>query len=69
MRSQNRGIYFYSDFLNLYEQTILYDEIKRNVTLYGGFPEAERKIACFGNENDFGYEPNPPIKIICIKTN
>ena len=67
MRSQNRGVYFYSDFLNLYEQTVLYDEIKRDVTLYGGFPEAERKIACFGNENEFGYEPNPPIKIICIK--
>ena len=67
MRSENRGIYFYSDFLNLYEQTLLYDEIKRNVTLYGGFPEAERKIACFGNENEFGYEPNPPVKIICIK--
>ena len=67
MRSQNRGIYFYSDFLNLYEQTILFDEIKRDVTLYGGFPEAERKIACFGNENEFGYEPHPPIKIICIK--
>ncbi len=67
MRSQNRGVYFYSEFLNLYEQTILYNEIKRDVTLHGGFPEAERKIACFGNENELGYEPNPPIKIICIK--
>jgi cardiolipin synthase len=27
-RSQNRGIYLYSDFLNLYEQTMLHDEIK-----------------------------------------
>lgn len=67
MRSDNRGIYFYSDFLNLYEQTVLLDEIKRNVTLYGGFSDAERKIACFGNENELGYEPNPPVKIICIK--
>ena len=67
IRSQNRGVYFYSDFLNLYEQTILFNEIKRDVTLYGGFSEAERKIACFGNENEFGYEPYPPIKIICIK--
>lgn len=66
-RSQNRGIYFYSDFLNMYEQTILLDEIKTGVALYGGFADAERKIACFGNENEFGYEPNPPIKIICIK--
>ncbi len=67
MRSENRGIYFYSEFLNLYEQTILYDEIKRNVSLYGGFSEAERKVACFGNENEFGYPANPPISIICIK--
>lgn len=66
-RSQNRGIYFYSDFLNMYEQTILLDEIKTGVTLHGGFADAERKIACFGNENEFGYEPCPPFKIICIK--
>ncbi len=66
-RSQNRGIYFYSDFLNLYEQTVLYNEIKNNVTLMGGFPDAERKIACFGNENDFGFEPSPPIAILCIE--
>lgn len=67
IRSENRGTYFYSDFLNLYEQTVLFDEIKRDVKLYGGFPEAERKIACFGNENEFGYPANPPITIICIE--
>ena len=66
-RAQSRGIYFYSDFLNMYEQTVLLDEIKRDVTLEGGFADAERKIACFGNENELGYEPCPPIKIICIK--
>ncbi len=65
-RSQNRGIYVYSDFLNAYEQALLEEEIRYGYTLRGGYPDAERKIACFGNENDFGYSPCPPIEIICI---
>lgn len=65
-RSRNRGIYFYSDFLNLYEQTVLYNEIKYGFTLYGGFPDAERKIAVFGTSEDSGYEPQPPITLICV---
>ena len=54
-RSNNRGIYFYSDFLNLYEQTVLYNEIKSGFSLYGGFSDAERKIAVFGSEDEFGF--------------
>ena len=65
-RSRNKGIYFYSDFLNLYEQTVLFDELKYGYTLYGGFSEAERKIAIFGNENEFGYPPQPPVKILKV---
>ena len=67
IRSKNRGIYFYSDFLNLHEQTILQSEIKYGYTLFGGFPDAERQIACFGDENDSGYPPSPPIAIIRIE--
>lgn len=63
-RSNNRGIYFYSDFLNLYEQTVLYNEIKSGFSLYGGFSDAERKIAVFGSEDEFGYAPAPPVVII-----
>ncbi len=66
-RSQNRGIYLYSEFLNMHEQTILSQTIKYGYTLEGGFPDAERKIACFGNENDLCYPPQPPIVIICIE--
>ena len=66
-RSMNRGIYLYSDFLNLYEQTVLHNEIKNGYTLFGGFEDAERKIACFGDENDLGYPLSPPIVIICIE--
>ncbi len=65
-RSRNKGIYFYSDFLNLYEQTILYNELKYGYTLYGGFPDAERKIAIFGSEDEFGYPPQPPVKILKV---
>lgn len=65
-RSRNKGIYFYSDFLNLYEQTILYDELKYGYTLYGGFSEAERKIAIFGSEDEFAYPPQPPVKILKV---
>lgn len=65
-RSRNRGIYCYSDFLNLYEQTLLCNEIKYGFSLYGGFEDAERKIAVFGNSDEFGYEPKPPVVLLCI---
>ena len=65
-RSRNRGVYFYSDFLNPYEQTILYNEIKFGFSLFGGFNDAERKIAIFGTVEDFGYEPCAPIVIIKV---
>ena len=66
-RSKSRGIYFYSEFLNMHEQTILSQTIKYGYTLDGGFPDAERKIACFGDENEIYYPPQPPIVIICIE--
>lgn len=65
-RASNRGTYFYSEFLNLHEQTILSDEIKYGYTLFGGYDDAERKIACFGTEEDFGYPAQPPVAIIKI---
>lgn len=65
-RSQNRNIYTYSDFLNMHEQTLLHQEIKFGFTLYGGYEDAERKIVCFGDENDFGYSPQPPLAILLV---
>ncbi len=65
-RSQNRNIYTYSDFLNMHEQTLLHREIKFGFTLYGGYEDAERKIACFGNEDDLGYTPQPPVAILLV---
>ena len=66
-RSRNRGTYFYSDFLNLHEQTILFETIKYGYTLDGGYPDAERKIVCFGEESEFCYPPAPPITTIRIE--
>lgn len=66
-RSRNRGTYFYSDFLNMYEQTVLFETIKFGYTLDGGYEDAERKIVCFGDENDLCYPPEPPISIIKIE--
>lgn len=65
-RSSSRGIYVYSDFLNAYEQALLEEEIRYGYTLLGGYDEAERKLACFGDETDFGYEPSPPLCILCV---
>ena len=65
-RSYNRGIYTYSDFLNMHEQTLLYQDMKYGYILWGGYEDAERKIVCFGDENDFGYPPQPPISVLLV---
>ncbi len=67
-RAYNRGVYSYSDFLSLAEQ----NELKKmkfpvNITLYGGYPMAERCIAVFGSESDFGYAASPPVTFIKIE--
>ncbi len=65
-RSSSRSIYCFSNFLNLHEQSVLQEEIKYGYTLHGGFEDAERKLACFGNSDDFGYEPEIPLSIIKV---
>lgn len=67
-RSFSRGIYTYSDFLNVAQQS----ELKKmrlpvKCTFFGGYPDAERSVAVFGNESDFGYEPAPPVVFIKIE--
>lgn len=64
-RSEMRGIYVHTDFLNLNEQSLLLSSVKRNATLFGGHENAERNIAVFGNSEEFGYEFTPPVK--CVK--
>lgn len=66
-RANSRGIWVYSDFLNMNEQSLLLNSGERNFILLGGYENAERKIAVFGNENDIGYGFSLPVKCICIK--
>ncbi len=62
--SYNREIPVYSDFLNMYEQS-LFNSLKfpnYEYSLYGGYDFAERRIACFREAAiDFSYP------IVCIK--
>ena len=65
-RAFSRGSYEYSDFLNIYEQSLLKDSVPDGgYTLDGGYVNAERLVSCFGSEEEFGYPPYPPI--VCIK--
>lgn len=63
-RSYNRGVYEYSDFLNMYEQDLLFKNINTSFSLFGGYENAERQIAVFGNEENFGFSPSYPI--VCV---
>ena len=63
-RSRVRGIWTYSDFLSLYEQTML---PKSAACLrMGGYEGAERVVAAFGSEQELGYAPAPPITVVRI---
>lgn len=64
-----RNIYTYSDFLNIYELSIL-NQIKETlppvtVKTTGGNVYAERKIAVFSPEEIY-YEESLPITVLCI---
>lgn len=65
-RSYNRGIFEYSDFLNMYEQDLLFKNIKTPFSLFGGYEGAERQIAVFGSEDELGYSPSYPVTCILV---
>ncbi len=60
------GYYTYSSFLSLAEQDLLL-KTKTPVgkSLFGGYENAERKLAVFGSEAEFGYTEEPPV--VCLK--
>ncbi|MBQ8403017.1 MAG: hypothetical protein IJX55_01155 [Clostridia bacterium] len=60
------GYYTYSSFLSLAEQDLLLKtKTGISTSLFGGYENAERKIAVFGSEEDFGYTEEAPI--VCLK--
>lgn len=65
-RAENRGIYVFSDFLNMYEQSLLRSEIRGNYELYGGHGDFERAVACFKPSGEAYCEPQVPVKILRI---
>lgn len=46
-RAKTRNTAVFSDFLDLHAQTLLRTAHLPAVSLFGGYPEAERKMACF----------------------
>ena len=65
-RSRDRGYWVFSDFLTMAEQsTLISHNYLQPFTLFGGYENAERRIACFGSEDSLGYTEEPPV--ICIK--
>jgi RNA-binding protein YlmH len=60
------GYYTYSSFLSLAEQDLLLKtKTAVRASLFGGYENAERKIAVFGSEDEFGYTEEAPI--VCLK--
>ena len=66
-RSYTRGIWTYSEFLSLSEQSLLtVGELARSgYRLFGGYEGAERAVAVFGSADTGGYEEEPPVT--CVK--
>ena len=67
-RAYNNSQYIFTDFITLSEQEDFYKESSSFLVpyaLYGGYENAERKIARFGSEDYFGYEV--PYPIVCLK--
>ncbi len=68
-RAEKQNIYQYSGFLTPAEQ----DAFRKNppkgalsFSFDGGFPEAERRILVCGDEEAFGYPPEPPLAVLSI---
>lgn len=67
-RSYERGIYTYSEFLTMAEQSVLKKmQLPVKTSFYGGYENAERNIVVFGDESDLGYECFYPVRFIKIE--
>ncbi len=65
-RSFDRGIWTFSDFLTLSEQSLVSASTVGEYELYGGYDGAERRIAVFGSVNICGYVCDLPLKVLGI---
>ena len=68
-RANGRGRYTYTQFLTLAEQDVLQTmarQLDAPFVWLGGYEAAERRLACFGREEDMGYPPESPICCLSI---
>jgi RNA-binding protein YlmH len=68
-RADGRGRYTYTQFLTLAEQDVLQTMSRQLAAPFvwmGGYEAAERRLACFGREEDMGYAPQSPICCLSI---
>lgn len=70
-RSYSQNMYTFTDFLSLPELDLFYQNEPQlryaGVTVFGGTPEADRKVVRFGNPEELGYEEEFPIVCIVIE--
>ena len=70
-KSYNQGIYTFTEFLGLSEQSV-FSDIEKNISFvkydkYGGITDSERNIIRFGSEEELGYVVEYPIVCLLIK--
>jgi hypothetical protein len=66
-RSYSRGVWTYSEFLDLAGQSDLAAAgLRSPYMLWGGFEGAERVVACFGSEALCGYAAVPPVSCVRV---
>lgn len=67
-RADRTGLYTNTKFLNAAEQSVLLRlRLPVKADLWGGYENAERRIAVFGSEETAGYEFTPPIECVLIR--
>ena len=66
--SGKNGAFYFTEFLSPVEISDILSMCKSNeVTLFGGAPDTERKMARFGDPEELGYEVDFPIAILRIE--
>lgn len=64
-KADNGNTFLFSDFLTLFEQSLIFELHIKNVSLFGGSETCERKIAKFGSADQNGYDI--PYPIVCLE--
>lgn len=67
-RAAEKGFWIYGGFMSAGQLALLESdrELRGSFLSYGGYEDAERRVAAFGNEEMFGYSPDFPIELLEI---